>query len=120
MSFMPPQAGQGPGGPPPDPMAGAGAPPPPGAALAPDPMQAGGAPQFPSADANAVSALLSTLVASDQQKLGELQVQAVGGAFSQMMQAMPDPNAAAAMTAGGTPAPPPDSLGGPSAGPTGY
>jgi hypothetical protein len=70
-------------------------------------MGPGGPPQFPSADANQVLALLSTLVASDQQKLGEAQMQAIGGAFSQLMAGQPDPAAAAAASGPPPPAGPP-------------
>jgi hypothetical protein len=80
-----------------------GVPPPPGpdmAAAPPGPgdIGAAGPPQFPSADPQAIMALLSQLIAVDQQKLGEAQVQAVGGAFSQLLQSQPDPAAAAAVS----------------------
>lgn len=90
---------QAPPGLPPDPSMGMGAPPPdamggmPGAAPAAGPA---GPPQFPSADPQAIMALLSQLIATDQQKLGEAQVQAVGGAFAQILASQPDPAAQAA------------------------
>lgn len=69
---------------------------------APDPLGGPGAagpagpPQFPSADPQAIMALLSQLIATDQQALGQAQVQAVGGAFAQLLQSQPDPAAQAA------------------------
>lgn len=98
----PPGIPPGPGGPP-DAEMGAG-----------EPM--GGAPQFPSADPQAIMALLSQLIATDQQKLGQAQVQAVGGAFAQLLQSQPDPAAQAAATG------PPPTVGPPSGPPgqTGY
>lgn len=92
MSAMP---GMPPGMPPDqtDPGALAGAPDPAGGPGAPGPA---GAPQFPSADPQAIMALLSQLIAGDQQALGQAQVAAVGGAFAQLLQSQPDPNAAAA------------------------
>jgi hypothetical protein len=74
---------------------------PPGAA--PGPPGAGGPPQFPSADPQMMLGLIMQLVATDQQKLGEAQTQAVGGAFAQLLQSQPDP--AAAQAASGPPAP---------------
>lgn len=79
-----------------------GVPPDPGMGAAP-PMGAAGPPQFPSADPQAILGLLSQLIAGDQQALGEAQMNAVGGAFSQLMASQPDPAAAAA--ASGQPAP---------------
>lgn len=75
---------------PPDPSMGAGAPPM-GAPAGPT-----GPPQFPSADPQSIMALLSQLIATDQQALGEAQVAAVGGAFSQILASQPDPTQAAA------------------------
>jgi hypothetical protein len=56
-------------------------------------------------------ALLSQLAASDQQKLGQAQLMAVGGAFAQLLQSQPDPAAAAASTG------PPPVVGPPQPGP---
>lgn len=68
---------------------------------------AGGPPQFPSADPQSILALLSQLIAGDQQRLGEAQVQAVGGAFAQILASQPDPAAQAAASGQPTPAGPP-------------
>lgn len=87
MAVMPGAPAGLPPGVPPDPTMG-GAPPAPGASASP----------FPSADPNAVLALLSQLIAHDQQALGEAQVAAVGGAFSQLLGSQPDPMAQAAAT----------------------
>ena len=64
------------------------------------------APQFPSADPQAILALLSQLQAQDQMQLVASQQQAAGGALAAMLQNQPDPMAAAAQTAPGAPAPP--------------
>ena len=87
---------------PPDPMADP-------AAMGGPPMagQGAGPPQFPSADPNAIMALLSQLIAGDQQALGEAQVAAVGGAFSQILASQPDPAAQAAASGQPPPAGPP-------------
>lgn len=94
---------------PPDPMMG------PGNLGPPHEMGAGlatpGAPQFPSADPQQIMALLSQLIAGDQQALGEAQVAAVGGAFSQILASQPDPAAEAAATGAPVPVGPP--VGGP-------
>jgi hypothetical protein len=82
---------------PPDPSMGGGAP----------PMGPGGPPQFPSADPNAILALLTQLISGDQQQLGQAQVAAVGGAFSQIMASQPDPAAQAAASGAPPPAGPP-------------
>ena len=87
---MPPGMPMGAGGPPPPPGS------PPDAGMSPD-ASAGG-PQFPSADPQAIMALLSQLIAGDQQALGEAQVKAVAGAFSQILASQPDPAAQAAAT----------------------
>lgn len=90
----------------------------PGAAPMGGPMDGGGAPpegvgqQFPSADPQAILALLSQLQAHDQMTLVASQQQAAGGALAAMLQNAPNPNAAAAQTApGGPAAPSPDTVG---------
>lgn len=65
-----------------------------------------GPPQFPSADPQAILALLSQLQAQDQMQLVAEQQQAAGGALAAMLQSAPDPMAAAAQTAPGPAAPP--------------
>lgn len=71
------------------------------------PMGPAGPPQFPSADPQAIMALLSQLIAGDQQALGQAQVAAVGGAFSQILASQPDPAAEMAATGQPPPAGPP-------------
>lgn len=81
------------------PMGAGGPPPPPDQEMGPgEPAGAPGAPQFPSADPQAIMALLSQLIAGDQQALGQAQVKAVAGAFSQILASQPDPAAQAAAT----------------------
>lgn len=78
------------------------------------PMGQPGPPQFPSADPQAILALLTQLDAHDQQQLGVAQVSAVGQAFSALMQGQPDPMAAGAATG------PPNVVGPPMGGAPGY
>ncbi len=113
-----PMARPGPGGPPPGlapdadgDFAPPGAPPemaPPGMGPAPGtPMGAPGPPQFPSADPQAILALLSQLNAHDQQALGQAQSQADTIAAQLLSQGQVDPNAQAAATLPGPVGPPP-------------